>query len=128
MRLIEDHSPETSSVGQIDPHYLIWLAGFFDGEGCISFVNSNGYIQTHVFVTQKDRRILDEICDTFGFGKVYERRGTHLCHQYVLARQTYVRDFLSAIVPYLRVKQEKALEAIEHVNEQIAKRYRKERK
>ena len=55
-----------------------WLAGFFDGEGCIylqSMKRVNRQLPRYslsVFLTQNDKAILDEVQKEFG-GKVYKR-------------------------------------------------------
>lgn len=49
---------------------ISYLAGFFDGEGCIS-VNSNGSIQLRVINTSK--KVLDKFPEEFG-GKVLPRK------------------------------------------------------
>lgn len=49
---------------------ISYLAGFFDGEGCIS-VNSNGSIQLRVINTSK--AVLDKFPEEFG-GKVLSRK------------------------------------------------------
>jgi len=33
---------------------LVWLAGFFDGEGCISLMENRGYVRGEVSLSQKD--------------------------------------------------------------------------
>jgi hypothetical protein len=44
-----------------------WFIGFFDAEGCFSFTR----YQFRINISQKEKQILDSICDAFGLGKVY---------------------------------------------------------
>jgi LAGLIDADG DNA endonuclease family protein len=45
-----------------------WLAGFFDGEGCVSIGNNCGCINIHVSITQSNLLILEAIASKFGGG------------------------------------------------------------
>lgn len=47
---------------------LRWLAGFFDGEGCVLLAPQNGarYRYPRLTITQKDRSILEAIHSKFG--------------------------------------------------------------
>lgn len=53
-----------------------WLAGFFDGEGCVSICdNKSGYITLHVSITQADLLILSLIALKFkDYNDIYERK------------------------------------------------------
>lgn len=53
-----------------------YIAGFFDGEGCLSIHNRRGKrgggIQYQLSLTQTDRKVLDQIQKFINAGKVYE--------------------------------------------------------
>ncbi len=87
-----------------------WIAGFFDGEGCICITKtSKGYQFVQVLVSQKDPTVLWWMQEKFRMGNVYKKE---LCHQLAISKQEDVVEFLSALLPYLRVKKGKAEEAI----------------
>ena len=87
-----------------------YIAGFFDGEGSVSFLwpKSHGRKTSgrlSVRITQNDRRPLDWIRSLYG-GSVCERRRTErrqLQHDLTLTTEL-ARKFLADIKPYLRVK------------------------
>lgn len=66
---IEEVKQILDELDTLDPAFLAWVAGFFDGEGSISFAKSG---RPRVSISQKDRRPLDEIQATFG-GTVTDR-------------------------------------------------------
>lgn len=68
-----------------------WLSGFTDAEGCfnVSITENSRYILGHVIkirylLDQKDKIILDNICELFGFGKVTLRSGTNDIYRYTV--------------------------------------------
>jgi len=94
-----------------------YLAGFIDGEGCLTIKNGgpncpNGRIQLNIYNTNEV--ILRYIRDKVGFGCVYvgTKEGKYnskakTCWRYeVAACQCFV--LLSSLLPYLRVKREQA--------------------
>ena len=84
-----------------------WLAGFFDGEGCIIgvFSKRKGY---HLLVSigQKDERPLLWIKRRFG-GWIERGKEGGRVHMWRTSHAN-ARAFLEAIAPYLRVKKERA--------------------
>lgn len=92
-----------------------WLAGFFDGEGCIHVqhnhakrVDRNGVhirndYHLQISITQNDRWVLEEIQSVFG-GQVYRHAGRR-CHRWRVVSLTAL-PFLMAIQPYVKVKKE----------------------
>jgi hypothetical protein len=94
-----------------------WIAGFFDGEGCVS-INSgtNGrtekrYVKVSVSIAQKDRDILEKIREQHG-GKIYEYKSSN-SHALFWQKQCDVKKILEELIPYLIIKKEKAIEALE---------------
>ena len=93
----------------IEPEILAYIAGFFDGEGCISMqvqsilASRFGYrIQPVVMITQKDKSILEWIADVLQIKKrIYRNAGC-----YVLVIRTYhdLRKFAFYLGKYIRVK------------------------
>ncbi|MGV1985619.1 LAGLIDADG family homing endonuclease [Agrobacterium sp. 22-221-1] len=94
-----------------------WAAGFFDGEGCIQIEpRKSGHgtsYYVNIQVTQNDRRPLDELQKRWG-GNVTGacRRATDRCFRWRMS-STGAAVFLTAMLPYLLVKRERALLALE---------------
>ena len=108
------------------PHFDIWAAGFFDGEGCVLVArckNSgsrggwNYYLQ--VSIAQQDRRPLELINSKFG-GSIrlnkskatYEKKKDHVYTWGLVLTGKSAFAFLSAIHPYCVVKSEQITEAL----------------
>jgi hypothetical protein len=100
---------------EIDKAYI---AGFFDGEGCVSILKNQGkenrtprYILTAV-ITQKDKRSLDELQDLTDIGSVYFGNKITGIYAWTMCN-SHARDFLSVILPYLKYKKDQAVLGIE---------------
>ena len=91
---------------------VIWAAGFFDGEGCISIqrqVRPGGvYFYLGVSVYQNDFRPLLEFSELFG-GAIYPEKNA----QKWRASGRDAAEALNMMLPYMRVKKEQALVAID---------------
>lgn len=64
-----------------------WLAGYFDGDGCIAFHNRRGECWLQITGWSADRKILDVLSKCFG-GKVYKHTGDSVCYKLYLSRNT----------------------------------------
>ena len=82
---------------------IAYAAGFFDGEGYVGL----GYrLRLEVRVTQTQKRVLDNLKDTWG-GGVYPRkivRGRRPAFDWVLVEHQKVHKFLKDVYPFLQVK------------------------
>lgn len=85
---------------------LAWIAGFFDGEGCIRARASKKGARLKVTLTQQDRAPLDWIKSEFG-GGVYATGNAKTCYRWEVDCGR-ASAFLRAIRPYLRVKAARA--------------------
>jgi hypothetical protein len=84
-----------------DPALIGYLAGLFDGEGCLTRQNDNWRVQ----IAMTDCDVIAWL-GTLG-GTVRERSvigNRQRCWRWLLMRQADVRLFLVAIEPLLRVK------------------------
>lgn len=92
---------------------LAYIAGFFDGEGCVQIHGSRNRRQPagpYIWMGQKSRKVLDEIQGYLGFGKITQsNRGHHILR---FSRQDGLQ-FARWIAPYAIVKREQLLLAIE---------------
>lgn len=91
---------------------LAYIAGFFDGEGSATIrmvkgSNDKRYPRLEARLTQNDREVLDWIQEYFGLGKVYVKKDERTVNTGHSLQMYYksARIFLTAIEPYLRVKQ-----------------------
>jgi len=94
----------------------IYLAGFFDGEGCFCIINNNGYSQLKAFVTLTDLGLLEWCRQATGLGRIY-KIGSGAAHH---AQQwqwhcsgAETRHLASELLPYLKLKQKQAQLAID---------------
>lgn len=80
---------------------LIWIAGFYEGEGCAVCLEARkNQWSLVVSIAQKERQILDWIRNKYGFGSVLINKQN--CHHW----QCYFQEakiFLESIIPYMRV-------------------------
>ena len=95
---------------------LAYLAGFFDGEGCIT-VNANGGITLRVINTSKP--VLDLFKEILG-GSIGDRTQKVNKRQYAWsAYGNTAYKILHALYPYLIEKQDQADLALEWFNERV---------
>jgi hypothetical protein len=100
---------------------LAYIAGFFDGEGCIMATRSGRgqhRYSMNCAITQKSRGVLELIQSYFGGYIVSARGGSSNEHNNKIHRlrlsQYPTRIFLEKIAPYLIVKKQEAQIAIEY--------------
>lgn len=104
-----------------------YLAGFFDGEGCIEIAKASAghsyrFERVRVRICQSDSQaaVLDEIAEFLIERGFHPTLGQHrpasgswqAATRLTLNRAAENRRFLTKILPHLRVKQEKAQEAL----------------
>lgn len=105
------------------PEKLAYVAGIFDGEGCISIQRNKPHAggkspcyALHVSVSNTDKRIINFLLELVGGGSCKhnneKRPNQRLCYDWRVQARVAVR-FLKAIRPYLLLKAEQADLAIE---------------
>lgn len=111
------------TLTNIQPITLSYLAGFFDGEGCVCVLKSKAPADrreiTDIFrlsatISNTDRDILETYKKYFGGVIVSKdrRKETHkICYMWS-AQATKAKNFFIIILPYLRQKKEQAELAI----------------
>jgi transposase-like protein len=82
---------------------LIYWAGFFDGEGCIT-VNGDGRMQ--ISITQKGSEVLDIAKIQFGGNVYYKDKKYSDIYNWRLSKVSDVLRFLQSIYPYSIIKKE----------------------
>lgn len=48
-----------------------WLAGFFDGEGCVCLQMQHGYVRLRINITQADKELLEAIASIYNADYLY---------------------------------------------------------
>jgi len=101
----------------LNSNTLAYIAGYFDGEGCIRIVQNkrdNGF-GIHVFITNTHKPFLERMKDFFG-GTVSVRNKSNENHrsiyQWRISNKKAANNFLKQIEPYLFEKQPQAKLAI----------------
>lgn len=94
---------------------IAYIAGFFDGEGCVRIKESNRggnsyYVIAHI--TNTNRRILEQIQDLFGGAIRTQEKGTNKTIYNLCISSAEAVDFLKTLSPFLQEKLEQALLAI----------------
>lgn len=96
--------------------FSAYVAGFFDGEGCVNFTRSRGgSLVIRALLTNTNRQILEMISEAFPGGSIIElKHGKSGWKRSYQLRYTnhHAADFVMAIEPWLAVKAEQAIVAI----------------
>lgn len=122
---------QKSSPLEIDERDWAYLAAMIDGDGSITFHQRNSPESTHrprISIGQKDREFVLHLGRKFPFGRVSERsrRIRHLFNDKIyeadssiwfVSRKADVEYVLKKILPYLFLKREKAVKALELLTE-----------
>jgi intein/homing endonuclease len=95
-----------------------YLAGFFDGEGCISIhsrYGSDGW-KTRLTISQSDKKLI-VLQKEVGIGHIHRVRPStrfksRQGYQWNINRAAHVELFLTNVLPYLRFKRRQAKWAI----------------
>lgn len=112
-----------------------YLAGIVDGEGCISYMKNKGRPNqtprqvVRLTIVQSDKNIvLLDWCAEFleecgirysWFEGTYKGHGRNLI---TVAAQESLHECLTQMIPYLTLKQDRAIEAVRFLNVQMKRR------
>lgn len=109
------------------PIDLAYLAGYFDGEGCVR-IKKTKRNQHHVLVqiTNRDLPMLEYVKDIFGGSVCLNRHNNKNANRCYTWQTTHGKayKFLKTIYPYLRGKKEQARLAIEFRDRRKGQKYR----
>ena len=101
-----------------------YLAGIFDGEGCVGYYKRKGsrtkysYVSV-VMVTQSDARLMTWLRDKIVFGTIYSRPGKkHVEFHWETNKKAHVCEFLETIRPYLILKGEQVDILLNHFQQE----------
>jgi intein-encoded DNA endonuclease-like protein len=99
-------------MNEIRPVDRAYIAGFFDGEGCItSYSNKRG--RPRISMSQNDPEVLHRIQKILGYGNVrsYQTSSSTTHWRLDIAREEWMRHFITTILKYSVVKRKKLQEA-----------------
>ena len=105
-------------IREMSPEETAWLAGLFDGEGCISIraqLNQTGARGVRIQVTNTNRELLEEVKRVTGIGFISMRYRNDPRHKPTFDWQTAggnAKGVLQLISHRLIAKKARALEAI----------------
>lgn len=98
-----------------------YLAGLFDGEGCVGYYKRKGnrnkysYVSM-VLITQSDFRLMLWLEAKIGFGTITTRAGKkHFEYHWQTNKKSDVKEFLEAIEPYLLLKGQQVRVLLSHL-------------
>src|SRR5215475_5687920 len=95
-------------MNELRPVERAYIAGFFDGEGCVHFRNG----RPHLSIAQKDPAVLHKIQGMLGYGSIFQPQGMDK-HRYehawrlTITRDVYTYHFVRMIYKYSVVKRKK---------------------
>ena len=87
-----------------------YVAGLFDGDGCVGVYHSKGGVSLQVTITQTDNGLLERVREIVGFGSVNTKsratRTRQAAKQYVCYSQKALK-LLTLIRPFVWLKGER---------------------
>jgi intein/homing endonuclease len=90
-----------------------YLAGLFDGEGCLTRTRSGGRVAQ---IAMTDREVIEYLASIGGTMRVEPKPPPRrTLYRWRLTAQADVQDFLIVVLPHLRVKRERAQEFVEEL-------------
>ena len=100
---------------------LAYIAGLFDGEGCVVIRKDRKYFRLEVRITNTNRKVIDYIHSFFnGDVIVYDKGRYKTCYNLRFADGKGAK-FLKSVLPYLIIKKEQAKLGIEFQEKVIRK-------
>lgn len=81
-----------------------YVAGFFDGEGCLMIYQDRGYYRIRVALGQKTPEVLQEIQRFIKVGRIGLAKTGH--YYLRIDQRAHIRHFLDIIRPYAIVKKQ----------------------
>jgi hypothetical protein len=104
-----------------------YIAGIFDGEGCIGYYNAAltynhrpGYFHASINVCNTDPRVISWLKEVTGIGKVgllkMNTTRRRQAYQWQLGKRAEIVEFLQTIRPYLKIKSEQVDVLLAHID------------
>jgi hypothetical protein len=105
---------DTDNVASLsDELFYVWLAGFFDGEGCVHLPKRG----VDISIANTDRGIIRLIARRTGVGIIneisYSRPEWKTKYHWRVRNYPHAAKFLSRVIPYLSLKHDSAIAAMD---------------
>ena len=99
-----------------------YLAGLFDGEGCIGLYNEkkSNYFATYLYVTNTDFRAAKWLTDRVPYGKIKPRvrYKNKPVWEWLVRKREHVKEILQTLLPYLVIKVDQASVLLSYMDEE----------
>ena len=89
---------------------LIYFAGFFDGEGCVSCQEPYRNPRPYLIFANNNKNVLEQAQQLFG-GKIYQQSKWR-CWQLFIMKAEEVEKTATALLPFIRIKKKQLQLAI----------------
>jgi len=108
---------ETNTLDTVQPKYLRpCLAGWFDGEGSLIIsAKTDGGFRIEATLENTYYGIVKMLADTFGGSYFTRYKNGRKLHRWRCTRKENIQQFVLEVIPYLRIKREKALLMLEYL-------------
>lgn len=108
---------ETNTLDTVHPKYLRpCLAGWFDGEGSLIIsTKTTGGFRIEATLENTYYGIVKMLADTFGGAYFTRYKNGRKLHRWRCTRGENIQQFVLEVIPYLRIKREKALLMLEYL-------------
>jgi hypothetical protein len=91
-----------------------YLAGFFDGEGCVGAGETNGRVVASIQITQKAPDVLRELQELTGLGHITQmRRPPRELWAWRMYARSDVEAFGRLVMPWTKIKRDQLALAVE---------------
>jgi len=100
---------------QLSDNDVAWMAGLFDGEGCIAWPRRNLLHSVRIDVINTNRAVIDRVCEVTGTGRVQEMPKKKAHHSQGFIWHAYgdnARYLLHQMYPLLIIKKQAAAVAL----------------
>lgn len=103
-----------------------YISGFFDGEGCLCFyVNKPKIRYPEVIFSNNDRVVLEWIQKKIGGGNIHSQKqrglSTGITYNLSIRKMALVEEVIIQMLPYLKIKRNKALELLTYLQKREKK-------
>ena len=120
---LESQLQQRQSLAAIGQRYtdIVWAAGLFEGEGCISFDSRQPKLRK-VYLAMTDKDVMERFINIVGFGNLLgPYKGTNKPQwAWKVAKSSEVLRILKMFLPHFgKRRSERAIEAINHLHEII---------
>jgi hypothetical protein len=116
LQSVKKYKTTKNHLKKLSKFLIIWLVGFWEGEGCLSikrdYYNKNTNKQHYKFgflISQKDKQFISSLQTMLGFGqsRIHTRNGFGSCYVWELGDLGEILAIVEVIHPYIKLKHRK---------------------